>query len=316
MNKLAGAGREVEAPPAGSPDRASDAGTGGVRYEARLDRDSAWALGEGSRHFEGRSAVQDALRRIARRLDELGIPYAVAGGMALFQHGYRRFTEDVDLLVTRDGLTQAHQHLEGLGYRPAFPGSRNLRDSELGVRIEFLVAGEFPGDGRPKPVAFPDPISAGFRHDGVSYVNLPSLIETKLAAGITEPGRMKDLADVQEMVRILNLPREMSEQIHPFVRNRYVEIWQATRSRFARIWRVAQAGLDVATFQELLAACPDDAAILRAMRADGVDLDPTRATMDGGAYLWTVDPEVALRWDMQPATELWGGADGEDEVAE
>ena len=75
----------------------------------------------------------------------------------MFQHGYRRFTEDVDLLVTREGLKEIHRKLEGLGYLPPFQGSKNLRDTEHGVKIEFLVTGEFPGDGKPKPVAFPAP---------------------------------------------------------------------------------------------------------------------------------------------------------------
>ena len=71
----------------------------GLRYEERLDQDARWALAEGSRFFEEKSAVQDALRRIARRLDELGVPYAVGGGLAVFIHGFRRFTEDIDILV-------------------------------------------------------------------------------------------------------------------------------------------------------------------------------------------------------------------------
>ena len=40
------------------------------------------------------------VQRISRRLDELGIPFVVVGGIAMFHHGFRRFTEDVDLLVT------------------------------------------------------------------------------------------------------------------------------------------------------------------------------------------------------------------------
>src|SRR5438445_119890 len=70
-------------------------GTEHARYEKRLDKDSRWALSEGSRHFEGKSAVFDALRKVTKRLNDLGIPYAVVGGMALFHHGLRRFTEDV-----------------------------------------------------------------------------------------------------------------------------------------------------------------------------------------------------------------------------
>src|SRR5207247_2654039 len=66
-------------------------------YEVRLDANRRWALSEGSRHFEENSSVFKALRRITARLEDLGISYAVVGGMALFRHGLRRFTEDVDI---------------------------------------------------------------------------------------------------------------------------------------------------------------------------------------------------------------------------
>lgn len=93
-------------------------------YEERLAGDLWGAIREGSMHFEGRSAVQETLRRVTKRLGELGIDYAVVGGMALFAHGLRRFTEDVDILVTREGLRQVHQILEGSRYRPPFLGSK------------------------------------------------------------------------------------------------------------------------------------------------------------------------------------------------
>src|SRR5438874_12845581 len=108
-----------------------------ITYEQRLDRDLEWALREGSMHFEGSNAVHKALRKIALRLDALGIPYAVAGGMALFFHGVRRFTDDIDILVTKEGLKAVHEHLEGLGYVPPFTGSKHLRDAEYGVKVEF-----------------------------------------------------------------------------------------------------------------------------------------------------------------------------------
>lgn len=195
-------------------------------YEEMLDRDRGWALSEGSRHFEGKSAVQDALVRIARRLGDLGVSYAVAGGMALFRHGYRRFTEDVDILVTRDGLEAIHERLEGLGYLPPFQGSKNLRDTENGVKIEFLIAGEFPGDGKPKPVAFPDPEQAGVDLDGVQCLSAPYLIELKLASGMTGGlHRMKDFADVIALIKTVRLPRALAEQLNPYVRDKYLEFW-------------------------------------------------------------------------------------------
>ncbi len=154
-------------------------------YHDRLNQDRGWALSEGSLFFEGKGKVQDALRRITKRLDELGIPYAIVGGMALFQHGYRRFTEDVDLLVTRDNLQKIHSALDGLGYVRPFAQSKNLRDTDGGVKIEFLIAGDYPGDGKPKPVAFPDPTERSVELNGMRVLNLESLVELKLASGIS-----------------------------------------------------------------------------------------------------------------------------------
>jgi hypothetical protein len=55
-----------------------------ICYEQLLDRDLRWALREGSMHFEKDNAVHRTLQKITRQRDELGVPYAVAGGMALF----------------------------------------------------------------------------------------------------------------------------------------------------------------------------------------------------------------------------------------
>jgi hypothetical protein len=149
--------------------------------------------------------------------------------MAMFFHGFRRFTEDVDILVTPEGLRRLHHGLQGLGYVPVFEGSRNLRDAESGVRIEFLVSGEFPGDGKPKPVAFPDPKQSSVEQEGVHWLSLPRLVELKLASGMTNPGRLKDLADVQELIRVLRLPEDFADQLQVFVQEKFKELWSSVR---------------------------------------------------------------------------------------
>lgn len=79
--------------------------------------------------------------------------------------------------MTREGLEEIHRQLEGRGYLPPFEGSKQLRDTEAGVRVEFLVTGEYPGDGKPKPVAFPDPSTVGIEINGMSILTLPRLVE-------------------------------------------------------------------------------------------------------------------------------------------
>ncbi len=194
-------------------------------YEDKLNADLNWALREGSLHFEEKNAVHDTLRRITKRLNELHIPYAVVGGMAMFAHGFRRFTEDVDLLVTRESMDQIIEALAGLGYvQPKWTSSK-LRDTQTGVKIEFLITGEFPGDGKPKPVSFPDPTAVMVEIEGVHYLGLTTLVELKLASGMTGGvNRLKDLADIVELIKTLSLPEEFATKLDPYVRDKFLEL--------------------------------------------------------------------------------------------
>ena len=198
-------------------------------YESRLKNEWEWAMDEGDRFFQGQDSVFKTLRKIAARLDSIGVPYAIAGAMALNAHGFRRLTVDVDILVTREDLSAIHAKLEGLGYVPPFTGSKNLRDTEHGVRVEFLIAGEFPGDGKPKPVAFPDPAKVGVEINGVRFLSLPSLVELKIASGMTNPGRLKDLADIQQLIQAANLPADFASELNPYVREKYLELWHGIK---------------------------------------------------------------------------------------
>jgi hypothetical protein len=112
-----------------------------------------------------------------------------------------------------------------LGYVPPFMGSKQLRDAESGVRIEFLVTGEYPGDGKPKPVRFPDPATVAIDLGGSSMITLPKLIELKLASGMTAPDRPRDLDDVIQLIRTNELPREFAATLDPWVRGKFDELW-------------------------------------------------------------------------------------------
>jgi hypothetical protein len=41
------------------------------------------------------------------------------------------------------------------------------------------------------------------------------------------PHRLRDPADVQELIRIQQLPREFAERLNEFVRAKYIELWSA-----------------------------------------------------------------------------------------
>jgi hypothetical protein len=195
-------------------------------YEDKLASSLDYALREGGMHFDSGSSVHKTLRKICGQLDQLGVGYAIVGGMALFMHGFRRFTEDVDLVVTRSSMDRIIEALDGLGYiRPAGTSTK-LRDTETGVRIEFLITGGFPGDRKPKPVSFPNPTDVAVRIEGFSVLGLPALINLKLASGMSAAHRLKDLADVQELIRVLHLPATFEDELDLSVREKFRELWK------------------------------------------------------------------------------------------
>jgi len=193
-------------------------------YESELDKSFDFILSEAGQLYEGQGRLRKTYERLAKRLGELGVSYSLVGGYALILHGVRRFTENSDLLVSREGLAKLHEELAGRGYVPAAPGSRNLRDVETGVQIKFVVTGEFPGDGKPKLVAFPDPGAGVETRQDIKVLDLRSLIELKLASGMTAKARLQDLADVQRLIQHHHLTADFAKQLHPYVRTKFLEL--------------------------------------------------------------------------------------------
>jgi len=180
-------------------------------------------------HFEEKSAVHETMRNLTHALDELGINYAIAGSMAMFLHGFRRFTEDVDVLVTSEGLARIHEALEGRGYVKPFAASKNLRDARTGVKIDFLISGQYPGDGTPGPVTFPDPCDASVEQQGMRVLSLDKWTELKAVSG-RMPARRRDWADIQDAIRALKLDREFGNQLDASVRAVYFQLWDEVQS--------------------------------------------------------------------------------------
>ena len=204
-----------------------------VTHPKNLEREKSVpeVYAEGLRYFMGEGTINKTLARLANDLEQRGIDYMVIGAIALLAHGYPRFTEDIDLVMTSDGLQKFHDELVGLGYTPAFSGAKKrLRSTTDGVSIEVMTTGEFPGDGRPKPVSMPRPADASIEIDGIRFATLEKLIELKLASGISAPDRLKDLADVQELIKIRQLGADFASRLDPYVRAKYLELEEAVRN--------------------------------------------------------------------------------------
>lgn len=268
-----------------SSSRARSAAETSLGYERRLQQDPRWALAESGRYFEGTSKLQQTLVKLRTRLDELGIAYVVIGGMALGVHGYVRMTEDINVLVTRSELAKLHKHLVGRGYVRLFEKSKNIRDAETRVKVEFVLTGDYPGSGKPQPVSFPDPADTEpVERDGVKFIGLARLVELKLASGMSGgPDRAKDLVDVQQLVKVASLPRDLADRLNPDVRPKYHELWDALHATPRKYVRVRQR---------------ESADELRQMQADGV-------TTDSQGRLLTSDPALAEKYDMHEESEFF-----------
>jgi hypothetical protein len=177
------------------------------------------------RFFMGTSDVHAALARITKKLEELQIPYAVCGGMAVNAHGYQRATTDVDVLLTADGLARFKARALGLGWLEKFAGSRGVRDTESRVKIDFLLTGGIPGTGEPHGVVFPDPAAVAVEVNGRQFLSLSALIELKLASGLSASDRPLDFNDVIQLIRKNRLGEHFADTMHPYVQPKYRELW-------------------------------------------------------------------------------------------
>jgi hypothetical protein len=174
--------------------------------------------------FQGEDRVHQTMNRIAAELEKANIPYAVVGGMAVNAHRHHRTTDDLDILLTTEGLAQFRQRFIGRTF-DTIPGrSRRFVDRSNAVTLDILVTGMYPGSGKPGPIAYPDPAAVRERIENIEVVNLPTLIELKLAAR-----RYQDFADVVSLIRAHQLDESFADRLHASVRNDYIECLEEKR---------------------------------------------------------------------------------------
>ena len=175
----------------------------------------------------GLAEAQQAATKLVAILEAEGFPYAIIGALALNEYGHRRVTIDVDLIMREADLQEFKRRWLGKGYAERVAGTGKLLDTDFNVHVDVLSAGRFPGDDKPKPVAFPDPATTAIRGAPFALLPVERWIELKLASGMVAAHRLKDLADVQELIRAAQMPRTAADDLHPWVRAKFLELWMA-----------------------------------------------------------------------------------------
>jgi hypothetical protein len=160
-----------------------------------MDRPIAGVLQELDAFLMGESLVQRTFERIASQLEELRIDFALAGGLAVGVRGHLRLTVDVAILIAADGLAL--------------------------FKARWL--------GRPKPVCFPNPALLPRSETSPRVLDLRTLIELKLASGMSSPDRLQDLADVLSLVRANRLAESFADTLDDSVREKFRELWNAAQ---------------------------------------------------------------------------------------
>jgi hypothetical protein len=179
-----------------------------------------------SEFIHGDDRLVRTLQRLARRLSALRIPYAVTGDLAVIAHGYVETTCHVEVLLTEPDLERWRRHATEAGYVFDAAAPRMMSDAEAGVVIAIKVAGEAASRPPATSVRFPDPGRHSTEIEGVSFLDLSSLVRLKLAAGIPAPLGMRHLAEVLGLIQRRRLPYDLAENFPPPLRAEYERLWE------------------------------------------------------------------------------------------
>jgi len=158
------------------------------------------------------------LETIFHTLNDAGVRYLVAGGLAVNAHGYQRLTHDLDLVIqlTRENIRTAFEALASLGYQTSVPitaeqfavvENREMWKAEKNMQVLCMVSNthrETPLDiFISEPFDFDKEYEAALRGGiakglEVRFVTIPTLIAMKEVAD-----RERDRDDIQHLRWIL-----------------------------------------------------------------------------------------------------------------
>ena len=162
------------------------------------------------------SNIEKSLLKAVKVLALFEIPHYVCGGFAVQEHGYPRFTVDVDIIVPDVQL--AREKLSMNGFRANLGSKMTVTDRETKVEIDVL-----PGGGKvgPGPVAFPMPTKVSGKPQILTLHDLLSLkLSSYMGSGIA---RVQDYADAAKLIQVNHLPR--SYAVDAKVLELYHKLW-------------------------------------------------------------------------------------------
>ena len=126
--------------------------------------------------------------------------------------------------MTPEGLKQFRHSFVDSVYENVAGRARRFTEKQSGVGVDILITGGHPGSGEPGPIRFPNPLEVRTEIEKLQVVKLAELIQLKLAAR-----RYSDFADVVFLIRVQNLDEEFAKQLHPAVRQDYIECLEEKR---------------------------------------------------------------------------------------
>src|SRR5690242_13486507 len=172
------------------------------------------------RENTGTTGLERTARAAAEALARYRIPHLIVGGLAVQEHGFPRLTLDVDIVVpdVLEAVEFLTADLTGPFARVTGVQDRVV-DRRNEVKIYLLPAGRVLRPGCKVP--FPQPKAVV---DQPQIASLTDLISLKLDSWANSPtSRLKDKADVVELIKNRNLPRDLA--VSPVVRELYTQTW-------------------------------------------------------------------------------------------
>jgi hypothetical protein len=74
-------------------------------------------------------------------------------------------------------------------------------------------------------VVLPDPAAVAVEIEARKNLSLATLVELKLARGMSAPDRRQDFADVIALIRVNQLGEHFADELHDYVQAKYRELW-------------------------------------------------------------------------------------------